>query len=196
MKTYAPNKVVNELMGRTDIATNDRCCGESGTFAATRPDIATQVRFRKEEEMRKGAEKARAGRAAPGEDPHRVSVVPAGIVALRRRLGTTADYIVVEMARHILGENWMPDSSRAPTAAASSACCCRSTAARSHEIAAARLRTAFCRCLAPAALRSPRAPLRPAARRPCGARREAPPRTWTSAQVRVPNRERGRRAWR
>jgi Fe-S oxidoreductase len=23
--------------------------------------------------------------------------------------GTTADYIVVEMARHILGENWMPE---------------------------------------------------------------------------------------
>ena len=23
--------------------------------------------------------------------------------------GTTADYIVVEMARHLLGENWMPN---------------------------------------------------------------------------------------
>jgi hypothetical protein len=23
--------------------------------------------------------------------------------------GTTADYIVVEMARHLLGKNWLPD---------------------------------------------------------------------------------------
>jgi len=23
--------------------------------------------------------------------------------------GTTADYIVVEMAKHLLGENWLPD---------------------------------------------------------------------------------------
>ncbi|MGZ5661325.1 MAG: DUF3683 domain-containing protein, partial [Usitatibacter sp.] len=48
MKTYAPLKVVNELMGRDDIALNDRCCGESGTLSSTRPDISTQVRFRKE----------------------------------------------------------------------------------------------------------------------------------------------------
>ena len=60
MKTYEPMKVVNALMGRDDIELNDRCCGESGTFAATRPDIATQVRFRKEEEMRKGAAAVRA----------------------------------------------------------------------------------------------------------------------------------------
>jgi hypothetical protein len=30
---------------------SDRCGGESGTFAVTRPDIATQVRFRKEREL-------------------------------------------------------------------------------------------------------------------------------------------------
>ena len=41
----------------TDVALNDRCCGESGTFAAARPDIATQVKFRKQEELEKGLEK-------------------------------------------------------------------------------------------------------------------------------------------
>ena len=51
MKTYQPLKVVNELMG-TAVALNERCCGESGTLATTRPDISTQVRFRKEDEMR------------------------------------------------------------------------------------------------------------------------------------------------
>ncbi|MBL8312375.1 MAG: DUF3683 domain-containing protein, partial [Rubrivivax sp.] len=51
MKTHQPIKVVNQLMG-SPVALNDRCCGESGTLAATRPDISTQVRFRKEEEMK------------------------------------------------------------------------------------------------------------------------------------------------
>ncbi|WP_413226568.1 hypothetical protein [Burkholderia glumae] len=53
-----PVKLVNELMGAERdgyrIAKNDRCCGESGTLAVTRPDVSTQIRFRKEEEIRKG----------------------------------------------------------------------------------------------------------------------------------------------
>jgi Fe-S oxidoreductase len=33
------------------IEKNDRCCGESGTLMVRVPDISTQVRFRKEEEV-------------------------------------------------------------------------------------------------------------------------------------------------
>jgi Fe-S oxidoreductase len=109
MKTYQPLKVVNELMGQ-EVALNDRCCGESGTFAASRPDIATQVRFRKEEEMRKGAQRARAG-GFEGEVKVLTSC-PSCLQGLQRfdpDSGTTADYIVVEMARHLLGETWMQD---------------------------------------------------------------------------------------
>jgi len=109
MKTYKPLKVVNELMGQP-VELNDRCCGESGTFAATRPDVATQVRFRKEEEMRKGAAKARADGFA-GEVKFLTSR-PSCLQGLRRYdpdSETTADYIVVEMARHLLGESWMKD---------------------------------------------------------------------------------------
>ena len=36
------------------MALNDRCCGESGSFAVSRPDIATQVKMRKQEELEKG----------------------------------------------------------------------------------------------------------------------------------------------
>ncbi|HET7400678.1 MAG TPA: (Fe-S)-binding protein, partial [Usitatibacter sp.] len=101
-------KLVNELMGRGDIEVNDRCCGEAGTFAVMRPDVATQVRFRKEEEMRKGAARARAD----GFDgPVKVlTSCPSCLQGLQRYdddAGTSADYIVVEMARHLLGENWM-----------------------------------------------------------------------------------------
>ncbi|HEV8503151.1 MAG TPA: DUF3683 domain-containing protein [Casimicrobiaceae bacterium] len=109
MKTYAPLAVVNTLMG-TPVALNDRCCGESGTLAVTRPDISTQVRFRKEEEMEKGARALRADGADVA-----VKVLTScpsclqGLSRFDRDAGTTADYIVVEIARHVLGENWMAE---------------------------------------------------------------------------------------
>ncbi len=109
MKTYQPMKVVNELMS-SKVELNDRCCGESGTFAVSRPDISTQVRFRKEEEMRKGADKIRND-GFSGEVKILTSC-PSCLQGLSRYdndSGTTADYIVVEMAKHLLGENWMAD---------------------------------------------------------------------------------------
>ena len=109
MKTYQPLKVASTLMG-TSVALNERCCGESGTLAVTRPDVSTQVRYRKEEEMRKGSAKLR-------EDGFRGDIkiltsCPSCLQGLSRYdddSGTTADYIVVEVARHVLGENWMAD---------------------------------------------------------------------------------------
>ncbi len=109
MKQYAPLTVVGKLMGEK-VPQNDRCCGESGTLAITRPDVATQVRFRKEEEMRKGASKARAD-GFEGEVKVLTSC-PSCLQGLSRfadDAGTRADYIVVEIARRILGEGWMAD---------------------------------------------------------------------------------------
>lgn len=54
MKIHSGIKVANELMG-TRVDLSDRCCGESGTLAVARPDISTQVRSRKQEEIEKGA---------------------------------------------------------------------------------------------------------------------------------------------
>ena len=109
MKTYDPLKVVNTLMG-TAVTLNERCCGESGTLAATRPDISTQIRFRKEEEMRNGADALRAD-GFSGE----IKILTAcpschqGLSRYNDDSGTTSDYIVVEMAKHLLGKNWMAD---------------------------------------------------------------------------------------
>ncbi len=109
MKTYQPLKVVNELMG-TNVPLNERCCGESGTFGVTLPQIATQVRFRKEEEMRKGANALRAD-GFQGEVKILTSCPSCqqGLSRYNDDSGTTADYIVVEMAKHLLGANWLPD---------------------------------------------------------------------------------------
>ncbi|MEO0316629.1 MAG: hypothetical protein RL404_306 [Pseudomonadota bacterium] len=113
MKQQDPLKTVNGLLSTVDgtkIEKNDRCCGESGTLAISRPDISTQVRFRKEAEMTKGADKLRAD-GFKG-DIKVLTSCPSCLQGLSRYnddSGTDADYIVVEMARHLLGENWMPD---------------------------------------------------------------------------------------
>ena len=107
MKTHQPIKVVNQLMG-TDVKANERCCGESGTLAVTRPDISTQVRFRKEEEMRKGAGALRAdGFQGPVKILTSCPSCLQGLSRYNDDSGTDADYIVVEIARHVLGENWL-----------------------------------------------------------------------------------------
>jgi Fe-S oxidoreductase len=124
IKTMDPVKLVNELMGSENdgykIAKNERCCGESGTLAVTRPDISTQVRFRKEEEIRKGAAKLRSipvvagesGADAGGDQIKMLTSCPSCLQGLSRYnedADIEADYIVVEMARHVLGENWMAE---------------------------------------------------------------------------------------
>ncbi len=111
MKTYKPLEVTNALMGQ-DVALNDRCCGESGTFAAARPDIATQVKFRKQEELEKGMAEMGLTVGKPEQQVKILTSCPSCLQGLSRYgddTGIEADYIVVEMAKHILGENWMED---------------------------------------------------------------------------------------
>ena len=105
MKTYQPIKVVNQLMGQ-EVALNDRCCGEAGTLAVTRPDVATQVRFRKQEELSKGAEALR--RSGHVEQIKVLTSCPSCLQGLSRLAGdsVSADYIVVEMAKSLLGPDW------------------------------------------------------------------------------------------
>ena len=106
IKTTQPIKVVNELMGQ-NIALSDRCCGESGMFAVKRPDIATQVRFRKQEEINKN--KA----TLPQNEPVKIlTSCPSclqGLDRYREDAKITTDYVVIEMAKHILGENWQTE---------------------------------------------------------------------------------------
>ncbi|WP_281985468.1 DUF3683 domain-containing protein [Azonexus hydrophilus] len=109
MKAYNPLAVTKTLMGQ-DVPLTDRCCGDSGSFAYSRPDIATQVKFRKQQEIEKGTEKLRAD-GFQGEVKILTSC-PACLQGLSRYdddAGTKADYIVVEMAKHLLGDNWMAE---------------------------------------------------------------------------------------
>ena len=113
MKLQDPLKTVNELIQSEDgkaIQKNDRCCGESGTLAVTRPDISTQVRFRKQIEMEKAANELRKDDFT-GEVKVLTSCPSClqGLTRFDADSDTTADYIVVEMAQKLLGPDWMQD---------------------------------------------------------------------------------------
>lgn len=108
MKTYAPGHVVGQLMGTT-VPTSDRCCGEAGTFAVSRPDIATQVRFRKQEELHKNIEELTGSSEVINGKVKLLTSCPAcqqGLSRYQNDTGLEVSYIVVELARSILGDSW------------------------------------------------------------------------------------------
>ena len=108
MKTHNPIKVANALMGQ-DVKLSDRCCGESGTLAVTRPDISTQIRFRKQEEIERDKAELLDNGAV---EVKMLTSCPSCLQGLSRYgqdTGVEPDYIVVEMARKLLGEDWMAD---------------------------------------------------------------------------------------
>ncbi len=112
MKLQDPLKTVNELIQTQDgtaITKNDRCCGESGTLAVTRPDISTQVRFRKQIEMEKGAAALQQDFAGEVKVLTSCPSCLQGLSRFDADSKTSADYIVVEMAKHLLGDNWMQE---------------------------------------------------------------------------------------
>ena len=115
MKQQEPMKTVKGLMG-DKVLESKRCCGESGGLALSRPDISTQIRFRKEEEIRKGEAALRQmGSVEPQQNVKILTSCPSCLMGLGRYQDDLqsglleADYIVVEMANKILGADWMPE---------------------------------------------------------------------------------------
>jgi len=103
---YAPMEVASKLLGSPTTLT-DRCCGESGTFAVSRPDISTQVKHRKSQSL---AEAREDNKAITGQTPQKVlTACPSCLQGLSRyevEGMPEADFMVVELARRILGEDW------------------------------------------------------------------------------------------
>ncbi|HEY9223895.1 MAG TPA: FAD-binding oxidoreductase, partial [Variovorax sp.] len=115
MKLQDPMKTVKALVG-DNVQKNERCCGESGTLGVTRPDISTQIRFRKEEELKKGEAFLReSGKVGATDNVKILTSCPSCLQGLSRYGNDLnnglleADYIVVEMANRILGDQWLPD---------------------------------------------------------------------------------------
>ena len=112
LKQREAMKTVRGLLGE-QVRKADRCCGESGLLGIHRPDISTQVRFRKTEELRQDEQALRA--QGHQGDIKILTSCPSCLQGLSRYRNDLqhglleADYIVIEMARHILGENWMAE---------------------------------------------------------------------------------------
>jgi len=109
MKVHNPITTARTLLG-ADVKLSERCCGEAGSFAAARPDIATQVKFRKAEEIERVAGQVRR---ETGDVPVKIlTACPSCLQGLSRYTedtGVAADYLIIELARHKLGERWLQD---------------------------------------------------------------------------------------
>ena len=107
MKKHNPIQVTSKLMGQP-VLLSDRCCGEAGTLGVARPDISSQLRFRKEEELKQGIRQLGSGSGG-----HRkvkmLTSCPAcqqGLNRYKESTGLEVSYIVEELVRDRLGSNW------------------------------------------------------------------------------------------
>jgi len=103
LKRHGSHAAIESLLGSDSVKTED-CCGEAGTLAVAHPAIAGKIRMRKEEQI----EKAKA--QLPGEGEQKVlTSCPSclqGLSRLEGDSGVEADYIVVELAKNLHGEDW------------------------------------------------------------------------------------------
>ncbi|HWS03275.1 MAG TPA: DUF3683 domain-containing protein [Gammaproteobacteria bacterium] len=111
MKTYASTNVAAKLLGQS-VQVSDRCCGEAGTLAVSRPDISTQLRFRKQEEIQLGIQSLTGADRAVAGNVKMLTSCPAcqqGLSRYADDTGLETDYIVVELANRLLGNQWQKD---------------------------------------------------------------------------------------
>ena len=113
IKNYDPTKLTSDLMGQ-NVMLSDRCCGEAGTFAVSRPDIASQLRFKKEESLVEASQLLTAGEPVKKGNVKILTNCPAcqqGLSRYADDTGMDTDYIVVEMMKHLHGEKWQNEFS-------------------------------------------------------------------------------------
>ena len=68
----------------------------------TRPDIATQVKFRKEQELKRNQAELQGAKKILTSCPS----CQQGLMRYQQGTGLEVDYLVVEMAKQLHGERW------------------------------------------------------------------------------------------
>ncbi|MBI5184963.1 MAG: DUF3683 domain-containing protein [Nitrospinae bacterium] len=115
IKRRAPLEVAETLLGGKAVLSG-RCCGEAGTLAVSRPDIANQIRYSKEEVLREGIERTVKEGNAPGGACKAFTACPSclqGLSRYRETSGLEPEFMAVELAERVLGKNWLKDFIRA-----------------------------------------------------------------------------------
>ena len=108
MKKHNPIRVSETLLGQ-DVLLSDRCCGEAGTLSISRPDISTQIRFRKQEELQKGIAQLTGESKVKNNKVKLLTSCPScqqGLSRYENDTGLQTEYIVIELANRIMGESW------------------------------------------------------------------------------------------
>jgi Fe-S oxidoreductase len=110
IKSRDSDIVISEIMGTT-VTSNDRCCGEAGTFAVSRTDIAKQVKYRKEAEIKKDLTSL-TGKPKAKKGIKMLTTCPScrqGLSRYKHSTGVIPMYPIEIIAEQKLGENWQDD---------------------------------------------------------------------------------------
>ncbi len=108
MKHHNGTDVASALMGKK-VSLSDRCCGESGTFAISRADIAAQVKHRKLEELKIDIKKISGHDKVLNNNVKMLTSCPScqqGLARYREDTNMQVAYILVELAKYKLGDSW------------------------------------------------------------------------------------------
>jgi Fe-S oxidoreductase len=108
MKTLKPLDVARFITNST-VETSGRCCGEAGTFAISRPDISTQVKFKKQQVLHKGIKDFTGEERAKHGNVKMITSCPACVQGLSRYkpdTGLDVVFIVQELAEKNYGKDW------------------------------------------------------------------------------------------
>jgi len=105
LKRHGSEVVIESLLSQPSLESPD-CCGEAGTLAVAHPEIAGKIRSRKEESMQITHDKL----AEQGDEKQKIlTSCPSclqGLSRLEGESGVEADYIVVELAKQMYGDDW------------------------------------------------------------------------------------------
>ncbi|CAC9548034.1 FAD/FMN-containing dehydrogenases [uncultured Gammaproteobacteria bacterium] len=107
IKSDESSTVISKIVN-SEVVSNDRCCGEAGTFAVARPDIAKQAKYRKELEIKKDIQTI----TATDKPIKMLTTCPACRQGLSRYQHTTniePIYPIELIAEQQLGKNWQKD---------------------------------------------------------------------------------------
>jgi len=108
IKHYNPLEVTSKLMG-SEVRLSDRCCGEAGTLGVSRPDIANQLRFRKQLELQAGIRELTGSERVDADEIGLLTSCPAcqqGLNRYQDDTGLKVSYMVEALVRDKMGPEW------------------------------------------------------------------------------------------
>jgi len=111
MKQHNPLKVVQQLLNKP-VTLAERCCGEAGTLGVSRPDIASQLHFLKQEKLVQGIQSLTGNQRSHNGEVKLLTSCPAcmqGLNRYRKATGLEVRYPVEELACDQLGSSWQQD---------------------------------------------------------------------------------------